>query len=326
MTTQIKCFKYRAQAEVRASLESHTSRTDTTYVGLVERRLPRHWPRYITLRQLFISYLDVFSVPRRSFFEWLSHFTTSELETEKLREYVSTSEGQEEMFDYATRPRRTIFEVLQEFRSAHGQIGLEYIADIFPEIRPRQFSIASSCKKEGNKKRVELLVAIVRYKTKLQAPRKGVATSWLRTLEAGTVPSCQFLSAHTQLTTYKSIGRRIPCSFVTGSMRLPSDPATPTVLIGPGTGIAPFRAFVQERLALDPDARGTPLPLLDFFGGKADWAGMYLQKISSSSAVGLHHLTSTSSQTGHPFKSRKPCTSFSPLPGTRRTRSTSNIE
>ena len=105
--------------------------------------LPLHWPKRSTLKQLFISYLDIFSVPRRSFFEWLSYFTTSEMETEKLREFC-TAEGQEDMYSYANRPRRTIYEVLAEFKSA--QIPLNYIADIFPEIRPRQFSIASSSK------------------------------------------------------------------------------------------------------------------------------------------------------------------------------------
>lgn len=46
------------------------------------------------------------------------------------------------MYDYANRPRRTIAEVLQEFRSS--DIPLAYVADVFPEIRPRQFSIASA--------------------------------------------------------------------------------------------------------------------------------------------------------------------------------------
>ena len=51
--------------------------------------LPAHWPRYTSLRELCTKHLDVFSVPRKSFFEWLSHFTTSELETEKLQEFIS---------------------------------------------------------------------------------------------------------------------------------------------------------------------------------------------------------------------------------------------
>lgn len=59
----------------------------------VERPLPSHWPRQTTLRQLFTHYLDIFAVPRRSFFEWLSYFTTAELETEKLQEFC-TADGQ----------------------------------------------------------------------------------------------------------------------------------------------------------------------------------------------------------------------------------------
>jgi sulfite reductase alpha subunit-like flavoprotein len=46
------------------------------------------------------------------------------------------------MYSYANRPRRTIAEILQEFRSS--DIPLAYVADVFPEIRPRQFSIASA--------------------------------------------------------------------------------------------------------------------------------------------------------------------------------------
>jgi hypothetical protein len=49
---------------------------------------------------------------------------------------------QEDMYAYSTRPRRTILEVLLEFKSV--RIPLEYLFDVFPPIRLRQFSIASS--------------------------------------------------------------------------------------------------------------------------------------------------------------------------------------
>ena len=216
-----------------------------TNIQIVAQPLPSHWPEYTTLRDLFTRFLDVFSVPRRSFFEWLSYFTTSDLETEKLREFC-TAEGQEDMYDYANRPRRTIHEVLQEFRSA--EIPIEYIADIFPEIRPRQFSIASSSRR--SRKTVELLVAIVKYKTKLHAPRKGVATAWLATLKPG---------------------QKLSVGFTNGTMEFPEDPAVPIILIGPGTGIAPFRSYSQDRIAKDAQAG----EILVFFGCRSRQSDYY---------------------------------------------------
>ena len=103
------------------------------------------------------------------------------METEKLREFCSP-EGQDDRFDYANRPRRTIAEVIAEFRSA--RVLLEYIADLFPELRPRQFSIASAPDAEPAT-RVELLVAIVAYRTQLKAPRRGAGTAWLAQLKPG---------------------------------------------------------------------------------------------------------------------------------------------
>lgn len=52
-------------------------------------------------------------MPRRSFFELLASFSTNELEREKLQEF-SSAQGQEELFSYCNRPRRTTLEVRLE--------------------------------------------------------------------------------------------------------------------------------------------------------------------------------------------------------------------
>ena len=82
-------------------------------------------------------------VPRRYTFELLSHFTDSELEREKLIEF-STPSGQDELYTYCHRPKRTILEVLADFPHAAKNISLEYLLEVFQPIRSRAFSITSS--------------------------------------------------------------------------------------------------------------------------------------------------------------------------------------
>ncbi|KAG8711406.1 NAPDH-dependent diflavin reductase [Ceratobasidium sp. 423] len=191
-----------------------------------DRSLPLGYPgpdSPTTLRSLITKHADINSVPRKSFMELLAHFTKDQMETDKLREFC-TGEGLDELFDYTTRVRRTILEVLLEFRSA--VVPKEYIADLFPELRPRQFSIASSL--SAHPSEIHLCVAIVSYRTKLRVPRKGVCTSWLARLEPGTV---------------------LRAGLKPGTMHLPKDRQKPIILVGPGTGVAPMRAMIEERMA-----------------------------------------------------------------------------
>ncbi|KAH9856143.1 riboflavin synthase domain-like protein [Lenzites betulinus] len=190
--------------------------------ALEDQSLPDHLPSTTTLREIFTRYLDINAVPRRSFFAVLKHFAQDELEREKLEEFLS-EEGADEMYEYCQRPRRTIREVLEEFRSA--KIPREYVFDLFPPLRPRQFSIASSVK--THPKSIHLCIAIVQYRTMLKIPRRGVCTSWLSRLKAGD----QLL-----------IG--VQKGFIT----LPTEPTIPVICIGPGTGVAPMRAVIQERI------------------------------------------------------------------------------
>lgn len=72
--------------------------------------LPPLLPQPCTIQYLVTHYLDISCVPRRSFFELLASFSTNELEREKLQEF-SSAQGQEELFSYCNRPRRTTLEV-----------------------------------------------------------------------------------------------------------------------------------------------------------------------------------------------------------------------
>ncbi|CAO3645453.1 unnamed protein product [Mucor fragilis] len=185
--------------------------------------LPAHWPSIMTFRDLFVYYLDVFGVPRRSFFEMLAYFTTDENHTERLREFASP-EGQEDMWAYCARPRRHIGEVLFDFKPF--DIPFDYMLDLFPQLQPRSFSIASSL--NVHPKSMELCVAVVKYKTKMRKIRRGVFTKWMSTWKEGDV---------------------IPrVRIAKGTMTLPPSQDIPLIAIGPGTGVAPMRSFLEERI------------------------------------------------------------------------------
>ena len=110
---------------------------------LVGAPIPKGWPTRMTLKALFVKHLDIFGIARRYFFELASFFATSDFEKEKLFEF-STTEGQESLYSYNQRMRRTLFEVLKDFPSI--KIPLEYICDLIQPIQPRHFSISSSLK------------------------------------------------------------------------------------------------------------------------------------------------------------------------------------
>ncbi|SRR6266702_3249788 len=98
-----------------------------------------------------------------------------------VRDSRPLTRAQEELYEYATRLRRTIREVVAEFRSV--RVPRDYIFDVFPPLRPREFSIASSALVHPHE--VHLCVAIIDYKTKLKARRRGVGTSFLASLPVG---------------------------------------------------------------------------------------------------------------------------------------------
>lgn len=193
--------------------------------------------RIFTLRELLTNHLDIMSIPRRSFFAQLLHYTDDPFHRERLQEFTNP-EYIDELYDYTTRPRRSIIEVLDEFTSV--KIPWQKVCSVIPMMRPRQFSIASGGALKAAKplagqegieaSKVELLVAIVKYRTVIKRIRQGVATRYIATLRPG---------------------QQITVSLVKGSLGFKKeDIARPVVMVGPGTGVAPMRSLVYERMSV----------------------------------------------------------------------------
>ena len=126
---------------------------------------------------------------------------------------------------------REVIDLLLQFSNVRfGPV--EFVA-LLRKLKPRLYSISSSPKMHPGE--VHLTVAAVRYESYGRG-RKGVCST--------------FLADRAHESTAVSV-------FVQPShgFRLPNDPNRPVIMIGPGTGVAPFRAFLEERRALGAKGR-----------------------------------------------------------------------
>jgi sulfite reductase (NADPH) flavoprotein alpha-component len=121
---------------------------------------------------------------------------------------------------------REILDAVIDF--APGGLSAEALTGIFRKLPPRLYSIASSPLAHTDE--VHLTVAAVRYETQGRK-RKGVCSTYLADLVKSGDPVQVFVQPNK-------------------NFRLPADGATPIIMVGPGTGVAPFRAFVEHRAAL----------------------------------------------------------------------------
>jgi len=124
-------------------------------------------------------------------------------------------------------------------------------ADLLGHLQPRRYSISSSPLTDP--RLVSLTVSVVRYQNPGGRPRRGACSPFLADAEPGTpVPVRVQRTPH---------------------FRPPADPATPTIMVGPGTGIAPFIGFLEEYRI-----RGHRAPNWLFFGEQHRASSFYYEQ------------------------------------------------
>lgn len=192
----------------------------------------------ITVRDALASECDLRS-PNESLYALLAREARDEVDRSRLARLA------EDDSHAATFGVHDVLDALLEFPSARPRIA-ELVATL-GRLQPRMYSIASSQRRHPGE--VHLTVGVLRYDLHDRA-YQGTGSS--------------FLAEHLRP------GRTLPV-FVQRAhgFRLPADPAAAVVMVGPGTGIAPFRAFLEEREAAGHTGRnwlffGNPRREADF--------------------------------------------------------------
>jgi cytochrome P450/NADPH-cytochrome P450 reductase len=129
-----------------------------------------------------------------------------------------------------------VLEVLQDFSSI--KLSLGQLLGLLPSNKPRYYSISSSPKAAPNI--VTVCVNVVDGKSPTGRRHLGLCSNFLKD-QPKKLPE----AVHPSKEMYFGV-------FIkdTGStFRLPKDPAVPVIMVGPGTGVAPMRGFIQDRIA-----------------------------------------------------------------------------
>ncbi|KAF4721944.1 hypothetical protein FOZ62_000748, partial [Perkinsus olseni] len=186
------------------------------------KRLASVRPRQI--RQIFEECVDIFGRPNRTFYKSLSKFAVDPSEKAELESLGDPeSPSGRDLYTKLSAETVTFADVLEKYKSAHPP--LEHLIGMVPCTKPRLYSIASSPRYVGPRA-VELAVVILEWKTPSGVVRTGTGTDYIRRL---------------------AVGDDVAVTVTSGSFKFPESPMTPMIMAGLGTGLAPFRAFVQER-------------------------------------------------------------------------------
>jgi len=189
--------------------------------------------------------------PTDLMFELLINSATDSEQASRLKQILaddSLPEGDE------------VLDLLQNFPSAKPE-PYEFVTALNP-LQPRLYSISSSLKAHPDQ--VHLTVGIVRYLNRRQRQCKGVCSTFFADrVKPGLKVRCFIHESH--------------------GFGVPANPDTPMIMVGPGTGIAPFRAFLAERKATGATGRNWLL----FGDQQRQYDFLYEQELAQYQAEGF---------------------------------------
>ncbi len=198
----------------------------------------------VSVGRLLSEFVELQQVATRKQIQVMAENTRCPVTKPKLLAYVGDEAAATERYraDILGK-RKSVFDLLEEYPAC--ELPFPTYLEMLSLLAPRYYSISSS--PSGDPARCSVTVAVVEGPASSgRGTYKGICSSHLASRRAGE--------------TIHATVRETKAGF-----RLPDDPSVPIIMVGPGTGLAPFRGFLQERAARK--AKGATLgPAMLFFG------------------------------------------------------------
>jgi len=223
----------------------------------------------VSVGRLLTDFVELQQVATRKQIQIMSENTRCPVTKPKLLAYVGDDAASIERYRAEIfGKRKSVFDLLEEFPAC--ELPFHAYLEMLSLLAPRYYSISSSPSVDPS--RCSVTVGVVEGPASSgRGVYKGICSNYLASRRGGE--------------TVHATVRETKAGF-----RLPDDPSVPIIMVGPGTGLAPFRGFLQERAALK--AKGRMLgPAMLFFGCRhPDQDYLYADELKGFAASGITDL------------------------------------
>ncbi|XP_045209128.2 methionine synthase reductase-like [Mercenaria mercenaria] len=212
--------------------------------------IPKFVSEVSTLRHIFTTCVDIREPPKKALLRVLVEYTSDDAEKRRLQELCS-KQGNEDYARFIREPSLSILDILNNFSSCLPPV--DRLIEHLPRLQPRPYSVC--CSPLTSPGKISFVFNVVETTAECGRTyfRKGVCTGWLEGMSHSAKRDKQV-----QDTTEKEIVQgikqlevsdiKIPIFGRTNqSFHLPDDVTVPVILIGPGTGVAPFIGYLDHR-------------------------------------------------------------------------------